>query len=69
MSPLLGIEPVSSVVGECFTSITPSPHLFSLGHPAILLQATDLSLQSQVGLLELADLLDELADVFQVAQT
>jgi len=43
-------------------------HLFGLRHRAVLLQAADLPLQLQVGLLQLADLLDELADVIQVTQ-
>ena len=47
----------------------PSSHLFGFRHPVVLLQAADLPLQPQVGLLQLADLLDELADVLQVAQT
>lgn len=46
----------------------PSTHLFGFRHPAVLLQAADLPLQPQVGLLQLADLLNELADVLQVAQ-
>lgn len=43
-------------------------HLFGLCHPAVLLQAADLLLQPEVGLLQLADLLNELADVLQVTQ-
>lgn len=44
-------------------------YLFGLGRPAVLLQTTDLSLQLQVGLLQLTDLFQQLADVAQVAQT
>lgn len=44
-------------------------HLFVLSHLSILLQTTDLLLQPEVVLLELTNLLDELADVLQVAQS
>lgn len=46
-----------------------SGHLFGPGHPAALLQAADLPLQQDVGLLQLPDLLDELAYVLQIIQT
>jgi hypothetical protein len=44
-------------------------HLFGLGHLSILLQPTDLLLQPEVVFLELTNLLNELADVLQVAQS
>lgn len=44
-------------------------HLFVLSHLSILLQTTDLLLQPEVVFLELTNLLDELADVLQVAQS
>lgn len=43
-------------------------HLFGLCLPTILLQAANLHLQQEVRLLQLADLLDEVADVLQVSQ-
>lgn len=49
-------------------SYTTSTHLLGLCHPAVLLQAANLPLQLKVGLLQLADFLNELADVLQVTQ-
>lgn len=44
-------------------------HLFAPAHPAAPLQAADVPLQLEVGLLQLADLLHQLADVLQVTQS
>lgn len=46
-----------------------STNLFGLCHPAVLLQAANLPLQPKVGLLQLTDLLYELAHVLQVTQS
>lgn len=43
-------------------------HLSGPGHPAALLQAADLPLQLEVGFLQLADPLHQLADVLQITQ-
>lgn len=43
-------------------------HLFGLYHLAVLLQAANLPLQQDVGLLQVADFFNELADVLQVTK-
>lgn len=50
-------------------SCTMTTHLFALRAPGFLLQAAKLPLQPQVGLLQLADSLHEVADLLQVSQT